>query len=147
MLELISAEQDFFLGKVESVIVPGVEGDFGVRFRHAPMLAKLRPSGVLQFKVVDEVEARVFYVFGGFVEVQPTKTTVLADTVIRGPEIDQARMKAALVLETMLIKEGRERPVDYAKALAELAHFNVQWTRASAYKKLYPQHRKSNQSY
>ena len=59
-----------------------------------PLLTKIKP-GTLKFHAKDESEETLFFVAGGFLEVQPTVVTVLADTVVRGEEIDQARAEEA----------------------------------------------------
>ena len=126
-----------FEGRVEYVVIPGSDGDFAVFPRHTPLLARLRPSGILRFKGVDEEDAQVLYVFGGFVEVQPTQVTVLADTAIRGAELDAARMRAALALETMLDVNHSDQPINYARAMAELVEYRDHWQDTKAYQHLH----------
>ena len=87
-LEIVSAERSLFSGEAKFVVVPGVDGELGIFPNHTPLLTKIKP-GTLKFHAKDESEETLFFVAGGFLEVQPTVVTVLADTVIRGEEIDR----------------------------------------------------------
>lgn len=91
-LTVVSAEKQIFHGKVNSIQVSGVEGDLGILPGHTPLLTEIKP-GVLQITQPDGKE--VIYVSGGFLEVQPEVVTVLADTAIRGDELDKDRILAA----------------------------------------------------
>ncbi|MGR6980335.1 F0F1 ATP synthase subunit epsilon [Testudinibacter sp. P27/CKL/0425] len=91
-LTVVSAEKQIFHGKVNSIQVSGVEGDLGILPGHTPLLTEIKP-GVLQITQPDGKE--VIYVSGGFLEVQPEEVTVLADTAIRGDELDKDRILAA----------------------------------------------------
>lgn len=140
ILDVISAEERLFLGSVDFAILPGIEGYFGVYPRHAPFISLLKPAGLLQFRECGDETVNVFYVFGGFCEVQPTQITVLADTVVRGPEIDEARMKAAQSLEQALSADHHQ-PIAYAKAMGELANFYVRDTHQNTYRHFKYKHR------
>lgn len=91
-LTVVSAEKQIFHGKVNSIQVSGIEGDLGILPGHTPLLTEIKP-GVLQITQLDGKE--VIYVSGGFLEVQPEMVTVLADTAIRGDELDKDRILAA----------------------------------------------------
>ncbi|MGR3806918.1 ATP synthase F1 subcomplex epsilon subunit [Pasteurella testudinis DSM 23072] len=91
-LTVVSAEKQIFHGEVNSIQVSGVEGDLGILPGHTPLLTEIKP-GVLQIK--QENGQEVIYVSGGFLEVQPQLVTVLADTAIRGDELDKDRILAA----------------------------------------------------
>ncbi|KGQ71520.1 F0F1 ATP synthase subunit epsilon [Chelonobacter oris] len=91
-LTVVSAEKQIFHGKVSSIQVSGIEGDLGILPGHTPLLTEIKP-GVLQIR--QEGGQEVIYVSGGFLEVQPEVVTVLADTAIRGDELDKDRILAA----------------------------------------------------
>ena len=93
-LEIVSSERSLFSGDANFVVVPGVDGELGIFPNHTPLLTKIKP-GTLKFHAKDESKETFLFVAGGFLEVQPTVVTVLADTVVRGEEIDQARAEEA----------------------------------------------------
>ena len=92
-LNVVSAEQKIFPGQVVSVRVTGVDGELGVYAGHVPLLTSIKP-GMVKYTLEDGKEEFI-YVSGGFLEVQPTIVTVLADVAIRGEELDQQRILAA----------------------------------------------------
>lgn len=92
-LTVVSAERQIFNGEVTSVRVSGVDGELGVYAGHTPLLTAIKP-GMVKFTFADGKEEFI-YVSGGFLEVQPTVVTVLADTAIRGDELDEQRILAA----------------------------------------------------
>lgn len=92
LLRVVSAEQEIFSGEVTGVQVTGLEGELGVLAGHTPLLTAIKP-GIVKISAADKEE--VIYVSGGFLEVQPTMVIVLADTAIRGDELDQERILAA----------------------------------------------------
>lgn len=91
-LNVVSAEDHIFSGTVNSIQVSGIEGELGILPGHTPLLTMIKP-GVL--KINAESGAQVIYVSGGFLEVQPKEVTILADTAIRGEELDKDRILAA----------------------------------------------------
>lgn len=92
-LIVVSAEREIFSGDVVSVRASGIDGELGVYAGHTPLLTAIKP-GMVKFNLADGKEEFV-YVSGGFIEVQPTVVTVLADTAIRGEELDEQRILAA----------------------------------------------------
>lgn len=92
-LIVVSAERKIFCGDVTRVRVSGVDGELGVYAGHTPLLTAIKP-GMVKFDLVDGKE-ELIYVSGGFLEVQPTVVTVLADTAIRGEELDEQSILAA----------------------------------------------------
>ena len=92
-LNVVSAEQKIFSGQVVSVRVTGIDVELGVYAGHTPLLTAIKP-GMVKYTLSDGNEAFI-YVSGGFLEVQPTVVTVLADVAIRGEELDQQRILAA----------------------------------------------------
>ncbi len=117
-LDVVSAEKMLFSGRVESFQVTGCEGDLGVYYGHAPLLTRIEPGMVRIVKQHGHEE--VIYVSGGMVEVQPYSTTVLADTAIRGEDLDAAKAEEAKRKATEVI-HGQHGDMDYARAASELA--------------------------
>lgn len=117
-LDVVSAEQAMFSGLVQSVQVSGSEGELGIRPNHAPLLTAIKPGMVRIVKQHGDEE--VIYLSGGVLEVQPGAVTVLADTAIRGSDLDEARALEAKrkAEEHMNSSHG---DVDFAMASAELA--------------------------
>lgn len=117
-LDVVSAEQAMFSGLVQSVQVSGSEGELGIRPNHAPLLTAIKPGMVRIVKQHGDEE--VIYLSGGILEVQPGAVTVLADTAIRGSDLDEARALEAKrkAEEHMNSSHG---DVDFAMASAELA--------------------------
>ncbi len=117
-LDVVSAEEMLFSGRVESVQVTGAEGELGIRHGHAPLLTAIKPGLVRLVKLHGKEE--VMYISGGMLEVQPETVTVLADTAIRAEDIDEAKAQAAkrAAEEKM---SGKSGDVDYAEAITELA--------------------------
>lgn len=117
-LDVVSAEQQMFSGLVQSIQVSGSEGELGIRPNHAPLLTAIKPGMVSIVKQHGEEE--VIYLSGGVLEVQPGAVTVLADTAIRGSDLDEARALEAKrkAEEHMNSSHG---DVDFAIASAELA--------------------------
>ena len=119
-VDVVSAEELIFSGEAEFVALPGEAGELGIYPRHTPLITRIRP-GAVRIKVVGQVEEEFVYVAGGLLEVQPHAVTVLADTAIRGKDLDEAKAMAAkkLAEESLL---GNHSAIDYAKAQGELAN-------------------------
>lgn len=119
-VDVVSAEEQIFSGTAEFLAAPGEMGEIGVLPRHAPLLTRIRP-GALRIKVANSNEPEVFvFVSGGILEVQPHVVTVLADTAIRGADLDEAKALEAKRKAEEAITD-RAGTVDYALAQAELA--------------------------
>lgn len=117
-LDIVSAEQAIFSGEVEMVFATGEMGELGIAPGHTPLITALK-SGNIRATLASK-EEEVFYVKGGLLEVQPFVVTVLADTVIRARDIDEASaITAKEQAEQILLEKGTE--VDFAKANAQLA--------------------------
>ncbi len=118
-VDVVSAEESIFSGLAEVVIVPGVMGELGIYPRHAPLLTRIKPGSV-RIKVPNQSEDTLIYVSGGMLEVQPNLVTILADTAIRGADLDEARaLEAKRAAEEAM--KNRTSDIDYAHAQAELA--------------------------
>ncbi len=119
-VDVVSAEESIFSGLAEMVVVPGDQGELGIYPRHAPLLTRIRP-GAVRIKLADKQgEEALIYVSGGILEVQPNVVTVLADTAIRGADLDEARAQEAKRAAEEAMR-NRTSVLDYAKAQAELA--------------------------
>ena len=118
-VDVVSAEQSLYSGLAEVVVVPGEMGELGIYPRHAPLLTRIKPGSV-RIKVPDQNEEEHIYVSGGMLEVQPNLITILADTAIRGADLDEGRaIEAKRAAEEAL--RNRTADIDYAAAQAELA--------------------------
>ncbi|BAP15645.1 MAG: ATP synthase F0F1 subunit epsilon [Alcanivorax borkumensis] len=115
--DIVSAERQLFSGLVEIVVASGVEGDLGIMPGHAPLLTRLKPGPVRVKKQNGEEE--VFYVSGGFLEVQPKLVTVLADTAERAENMDAAEAERAKARAKEAL-EGKSSEMDYSRAAATL---------------------------
>ncbi|MBA4707959.1 F0F1 ATP synthase subunit epsilon [Aquitalea sp. FJL05] len=93
-VEVVSTEQLIYSGEAEFLVAPALEGEIGVYPRHVPLLTRIKP-GVLRMTVPGSKEEVLVAVSGGMLEVQPTHITVLADTAIRGEDLDEARANEA----------------------------------------------------
>ncbi len=121
--DIVSAEGEIFSGLVEMVIAHGNLGDLGITPGHAPLLTDLKPGPIRLIKQGGQAE--VYYISGGFLEVQPNVVKVLADTVQRAADIDEAAAQEALkAAERALHEKGAE--FDYGSAAAHLAEVAAQ---------------------
>ena len=118
-VDVVSAEEHIFSGDAEFVILPGVLGELGIYPRHTPLLTQIKP-GAVRIKLPGQDEDELVFVQGGFLEVQPTRVTVLADTAIRAKDLDEVAAAAAkkAAEEAMQNKTSRE---EIAQAEGELA--------------------------
>jgi len=116
--EVVSAEKSIFSGLIELIVAAGELGDLGIVYGHAPLLTSLVPGPVRVVKQGGEEE--IFYVSGGYLEVQPNAVTILADTALRVHDIDEAAAKQAqeAALHAMTNQAGE---FDYSKAAVQLA--------------------------
>src|SRR5438067_11476662 len=118
-VDVVSAEQQIFSGEAEFVALPGESGELGIYPSHTPLITRIKP-GAVRITVPGQAEEEFVFVAGGILEVQPGSVTVLADTAIRGKDLDEAKAAQAkkLAEEAMQSKDSK---IDYAKAQAELA--------------------------
>ncbi|MGJ7097176.1 F0F1 ATP synthase subunit epsilon [Vibrio hannami] len=117
-LDVVSAEKQIFSGRVETFQVTGSEGEFGIYHGHAPLLTAIKP-GILRI-VKQHGHEELIYVSGGIVEVQPGMANILADTAIRGEDIDAAKAEEAKRKAEERI-QNQHGDMDFAKAARELA--------------------------
>ncbi|MCG3170710.1 MAG: ATP synthase epsilon chain [Pseudomonadales bacterium] len=121
--DIVSAEKAIFSGLVELVVAHGSLGDLGIAPGHAPLLTELKPGPV---RVITQAgEEQIYYVSGGFLEVQRSTVTVLADTAVRAHDIDEAAaLEAQKAAEAALANQHGE--FDYGRAAAQLAEAAAQ---------------------
>ena len=116
-VDIVSQEAKLFSGKGELIAVPGTMGELGIAFGHAQLLTALKPGPV---RIVNGDEQEIYYVSGGFAEIQPFKVTVLADIAERAADLDESRALAAKQHAEQVLKDKRA-DVSYAEVLSELA--------------------------
>jgi len=118
-VDVVSAEEQIYSGEAEFVVLPGIEGELGVYPRHTPLFTQIRP-GAVRIKLPGEAADELVFVQGGFLEVQPNRVTVLADTAIRAHDLDEAKaLEAKRQAEEALKNKGSAGNI--ATAQAELA--------------------------
>ena len=130
-VEIVSAEGEIYSGDAEMLFAPAQMGELGIAPRHAPLLTHLKP-GEVRVQTGDG-EEKFFYVTGGILEIQPYLVTVLADSALRGDQLDEeaalaARDRAREVLE------GRHTTTDLAQAQAELVEAEARYRAAQKLK-------------
>lgn len=111
-VDVVSAEESIFSGEAKLVALPGESGELGILPRHAPLITRIKP-GAVRIQRADNGEEEFVFVAGGILEVQPGSITVLADTAIRGADLDEAR--------TLEGKRAAEEALRNAKDKAEVA--------------------------
>ncbi|MCM2309729.1 MAG: F0F1 ATP synthase subunit epsilon [Sulfuritalea sp.] len=117
-VDVVSAEELIFSGLAEFVVLPGEAGELGILPGHMPLMTRIKPGAVRVQQAGGKEE--LIFVAGGLLEVQPGLVTVLADTAIRGADLDQAKaLEAKKLAEEAMVNRGSE--IDYARAQAELA--------------------------
>jgi F-type H+-transporting ATPase subunit epsilon len=118
-VDVVSAEEQIFSGEAEFVVLPGVEGELGIYPRHTPLFTQIKP-GAVRIKIPGQAAEELVFVQGGFLEVQPHKVTVLADTAIRAHDLDEVKALEAKkrAEDAMMNKESDET---MATAQAELS--------------------------
>ena len=122
-VDVVSAEESIFSGVAKFVALPGEGGELGILPRHTPLITRIRP-GAVRIEKLDGEEEFVF-VAGGILEVQPGKVTVLADTAIRGKDLDEAKATEAKKLAEEAMKNAKS-DIDFAKAQGEFAAMAAQ---------------------
>ena len=123
-VDVVSAEEAIFSGEAEFVVLPGESGELGIYPRHTPLITRIRP-GAVRITPAGGGEEQLIFVAGGILEVQPKVITVLADTAIRGRDLDEAKASEAI----KRAEEARSRATDKAEVAtveAELATLAAQ---------------------
>ncbi len=123
-VDVVSAEGSIFSGEAKFVALPGESGELGILPRHTPLITRIKP-GAVRIERADNNEEEFVFVAGGILEVQPGTVTVLADTAIRGKDLDEAKASEAKRLAEEAMKNAKS-DIDLAKASAEFANFAAQ---------------------
>ena len=123
-VDVVSAEEAIYSGEAEFVVLPGEEGELGIYPKHTPLITRIKP-GTVRIKPAGGGEEELIFVAGGILEIQPNLVTVLADTAIRGRDLDEAKALEAQkhARESLHDRSGK---LEYAKATAELAEAAAQ---------------------
>ena len=133
-VDVVSAEEHIYSGEAEFVVLPGEQGDLGIYPRHTPLLTRIRP-GAVRVKPSHGGEEELVFVSGGLLEVQPDTITVLADTAVRGHDLDEAKANEAKRAAQEAL-QNRSGDVDYARASGELAVAMAQLAAISKLRKI-----------
>jgi F-type H+-transporting ATPase subunit epsilon len=123
-VDVVSAEESIFSGEAKFVALPGELGELGIYPRHTPLITRIKPGAVRILRADNDQEEFVF-VAGGILEVQPGTVTVLADTAIRGKDLDEAKATEAKRLAEEALKNAKS-DLDLAKAQNELVALAAQ---------------------
>src|SRR6187399_637224 len=113
-VNVVSAEEQIFSGEATFVALPGESGELGIMPRHTPLITRIKP-GAVRIQRADTNEEEFVFVAGGILEVQPNRVTVLADTAIRGHDLDEAKAAEAKKLAEEALS-NKDSSIDYAKA-------------------------------
>ena len=123
-VDVVSAEGSIFSGEAKFVALPGEEGELGILPRHTPLITRIKP-GAVRIERADNGEEEFVFVAGGILEIQPGTVTVLADTAIRGHDLDEAAANEARKRAEEDIRNAKN-DLDLAKAQGEFAAMAAQ---------------------
>lgn len=132
-VDVVSAEGSIFSGEAKLVALPGESGELGILPKHTPLITRIKP-GAVRIERADNNEEEFVFVAGGILEVQPNCVTVLADTAIRGKDLDEAKALEAKRLAEESIKNAKS-DIDLAAAQSELAEMVAQLAALRRYRK------------
>ncbi len=122
MVDVVSAEESVFSGEADFVALPGDQGELGILPGHTPLITRIRPGAV---RIQSNGKEELIFVAGGILEVQPKAVTVLADTAIRGDDLDEAKAEEARRKAEEALA-NRSTDINYAAAQAELTEAMAQ---------------------
>jgi F-type H+-transporting ATPase subunit epsilon len=123
-VDVVSAEENIFSGEAKFVALPGENGELGILPRHTPLITRIKP-GAVRIEKADGTGEEFVFVAGGILEVQPGTVTVLADTAIRGKDLDEAKALEAKKLAEEAMKNAKS-DIDLAAAQGEFAAMAAQ---------------------
>jgi len=123
-VDVVSAEESIFSGEARFVALPGEMGELGIYPRHTPLITRIKP-GAVRIERADNGEEEFVFVAGGILEVQPHCVTVLADTAIRGHDLDEAKALEAKKLAEDAMRNAKS-DIDLAAATSEFATMAAQ---------------------
>jgi F-type H+-transporting ATPase subunit epsilon len=123
-VDVVSAEESIFSGEAEFVVLPGEAGELGIYPRHTPLITRIKP-GAVRIQPAGGGEENLIFVAGGILEVQPSVVTVLADTAIRGHDLDEAKALEAQKRAEEALRSATDKQ-EVATVEAELAMLAAQ---------------------
>ena len=123
-VDVVSAEENIFSGEAKFVALPGENGELGILPQHTPLITRIK-AGAVRIQRADNDQEEFVFVAGGILEVQPNRITVLADTAIRGKDLDEAKASEAKAAAEEALKTASS-DLDLAKAQSELATLAAQ---------------------
>jgi F-type H+-transporting ATPase subunit epsilon len=123
-VDVVSAEESIYSGEAEFVVLPGEMGELGIYPRHTPLITRIKP-GTVRIQPAGGGAEELIFVAGGILEVQPKVITVLADTAIRGHDLDEAKANEALKNAEEARRSARDRQ-EIAAVEAEVASLAAQ---------------------
>ncbi|WP_210397913.1 F0F1 ATP synthase subunit epsilon [Motiliproteus sediminis] len=121
--DIVSAEEQIFSGLIEFVSLTGSLGDLGITPGHAPLLTEIKPGPVELKKQGGEEE--IFYVSGGFLEVQASKVTIMADTALRAADMNEAAAEEAQRHAQQALND-QNAEFEFSRAASQLAEAAAQ---------------------
>ena len=123
-VDVVSAEESIFDGEAEFVALPGEAGELGIYPQHTPLITRIK-AGAVRIKMPDRKDEEFVFVAGGILEVQPNRVTVLADTAIRGADLDEAKAADAQ-RQAQEAMANAKCDLDLARATSEFAMMAAQ---------------------
>ena len=123
-VDVVSAEESIFDGEAEFVALPGEAGELGIYPQHTPLITRIK-AGAVRIKMPERKEEEFVFVAGGILEVQPNRVTVLADTAIRGADLDEAKAAEAQKQAQEAMANAKS-DIDLARATSEFAMMAAQ---------------------
>jgi F-type H+-transporting ATPase subunit epsilon len=130
-VDVVSAEASIYSGEAEFVVLPGESGELGIYPRHTPLITRIKPGSV-RIKPAGGGEEELIFVAGGILDVQPNVITVLADTAIRGHDLDEAKATEAL----KLAEEARSKALDKLEIAKMQSEYAMMAAQLAAIRKL-----------
>ncbi len=125
-VDVVSAEQSIYSGEAEFVVLPGEAGELGIYPQHTPLITRIKP-GAVRIKPPNGADEELIFVAGGILEVQPSVVTVLADTAIRGHDLDEVKATEAVKRAEEAMRNTQDKleiatlQAEYAMMAAQLA--------------------------
>lgn len=123
-VDVVSAEESIFSGEAKLVALPGESGELGILPKHTPLITRIKP-GAVRIERADNGEEEFIFVAGGILEVQPDRVTVLADTAVRGKDLDEVKASEAKARAEEAVRNAKS-DLDLAAAQSELATMAAQ---------------------
>jgi F-type H+-transporting ATPase subunit epsilon len=123
-VDVVSAEESIYSGEAEFVVLPGEAGELGIYPQHTPLITRIKPGSV-RIQPAGGAPEELIFVAGGILEVQPKVVTVLADTAIRGHDLDEAKANEAIKLAEQARAKSQDKQ-EIASVEAELATLAAQ---------------------